>query len=80
MAISLYPVDWPFAIFKVLPGEHPFLDGEIKGAYDIKGLCDFHLLLCEHSHQYSLFCAPASTLGGGLWVRGGYWLWLQAMD
>ena len=22
MAISLYPVDWPFAIFKVLTGEH----------------------------------------------------------
>ena len=23
MAISLYPADWPFAIFKVLTGEHP---------------------------------------------------------
>ena len=23
MAISLYPGDWPFAIFKVLTGEHP---------------------------------------------------------
>jgi hypothetical protein len=22
MAISLYPADWPFAIFKVLTGEH----------------------------------------------------------
>jgi hypothetical protein len=22
VAISLYPVDWPFAIFKVLTGEH----------------------------------------------------------
>jgi hypothetical protein len=22
-AISLYPADWPFAIFKVLTGEHP---------------------------------------------------------
>jgi hypothetical protein len=23
VAISLYPADWPFAIFKVLMGEHP---------------------------------------------------------
>jgi hypothetical protein len=23
VAISLYPADWPLAIFKVLTGEHP---------------------------------------------------------
>jgi hypothetical protein len=29
--------------------------------------------------QHSLFSAPASTLGGVLWVRGGCGLWLLAV-
>jgi hypothetical protein len=29
--------------------------------------------------QHALFSAPAATLGGLLWMRGGCWLWLRAV-